>query len=154
MFRKAIGLSLVVIFLAHAPLIAQGQPATTAPARKATDKRIAWIIIGAGAGFAAGMFIGLSKFDDSINSDRKVWTSAAIGGVGGGLLSAWLTRKGSSSPQQIVNRGFGRPKSVPELCVNGFQADSGPSTRMMAAATRRQAPCSFTSSLRPALVSE
>ena len=49
-----------------------------------------WTIGGAGAGFGVGLWAGLSAFDDAINSDRKVWTSAvvgaAVGAVGGYLI--------------------------------------------------------------------
>ncbi len=51
---------------------------------------VAWTIGGAGAGFGVGLWAGLSAFDDAINSDRKVWTSAvvgaAVGAVGGYLI--------------------------------------------------------------------
>jgi hypothetical protein len=49
-----------------------------------------WLIpVLAGAGFAAGTYIGLSAFDDSINSDKKVWTTVALFSVGGGI-AGWL----------------------------------------------------------------
>ena len=40
---------------------------------------VLWTISGAGAGFGIGLWAGLSAFDDTINSDRKVWTSAIVG---------------------------------------------------------------------------
>ncbi len=48
-------------------------------------KRALWTAVGVGAGFAAGLFIGLNAFDDAVNSDRKVWTSALVGAAAGGL---------------------------------------------------------------------
>jgi hypothetical protein len=47
---------------------------------------------GATAGFAAGLFIGLSKFDDAANSERKVTTTALIGATGGGVGGYFLGR--------------------------------------------------------------
>ena len=47
---------------------------------------------GAAGGFAAGLFIGLSKFDDAINSEQKVTTTALIGAAGGGVGGYFLGR--------------------------------------------------------------
>lgn len=78
------------------PAFAQGAntaPATPGPPTRSASaaKRAAWAFIGAGLGFGAGLMFGLNRFDDAINSDRKVWTSAlvgaAIGGVAGGVFS-------------------------------------------------------------------
>lgn len=44
---------------------------------------VLWTVAGAGAGFGVGLWAGLSAFDDAVNSDRKVWTSAIVsGGIG------------------------------------------------------------------------
>jgi len=40
---------------------------------------------GAGGGFVVGLLIGLSKYDDAINSDRKVWTAAIAGAAAGAV---------------------------------------------------------------------
>ena len=42
-------------------------------------------LAGGGGGFAVGLFAGLAAFDDATNSDRKVWTTAILAGVGGAL---------------------------------------------------------------------
>jgi hypothetical protein len=47
---------------------------------------------GAAGGFAAGLFIGLSKFDDAVNSERKATTTALIGAAGGGVGGYFLAR--------------------------------------------------------------
>jgi len=49
-------------------------------------------LAGAGGGFALGLFGGLAAFDDATNSDRKVWTTAALSGVGGGVAGYFLGR--------------------------------------------------------------
>lgn len=49
-----------------------------------------WVMAGAGAGFGIGLWAGLTAFDDAVDSDRKVWTSAiagaALGGTAGYLV--------------------------------------------------------------------
>ena len=47
---------------------------------------------GAGGGFTVGLFAGLAAFDDAINSDRKVWTTAALSAVGGAFAGYFLGR--------------------------------------------------------------
>lgn len=46
---------------------------------------VTWTAVGAGAGFGIGLWAGLTVFDDAINSERKVWTSAAVGAAVGAL---------------------------------------------------------------------
>ena len=85
--------------------------------RSSTTKRVLWTVVGAGAGFAAGVFIGLNKFDDALYSDRKVWTSAIVGAAAGGVAGALLSRTiGRSVPvTRAVNpapAGTARPIDV------------------------------------------
>ena len=49
-------------------------------------------IAGGGGGFAVGMFAGLAKFDDAVNSTDKVTTAAVVGGVGGAVGGYFLGR--------------------------------------------------------------
>ncbi len=51
-----------------------------------------WTSVGAGAGFGLGLFGGLVAFDDAINSDRKVWTSAIVGAAAGATVGYLITR--------------------------------------------------------------
>ena len=66
-------------------------------------------VAGAGGGFAAGVFAGLSLFDDAINSDRKVWTTAilgsAAGGVGGYFLGRTLDRRKAKTSALTIPLG-------------------------------------------------
>ena len=57
-----------------------------------------WTLVGIGAGFGAGVFLGLHAFDDAINSDRKVWTSAIVGAAAGGLAAGLLSRNVGRAP--------------------------------------------------------
>ena len=77
--------------------------ATAAPveARSRAGRTALWTAVAAGAGFGAGVFVGLTVFDDAINSDRKVWTTAVAGAAAGGALGYFLSRgrvKGGTSP--------------------------------------------------------
>ena len=90
MVRRFLG-GLLVASLFVAPLAADDGKSQSVAGKSSGGKRAAWIALGAAAGFGAGVFIGLNAFDDAVNSDRKVWTTAIIaaaaGGVAGGLLS-------------------------------------------------------------------
>lgn len=76
---------------------------TVAPveARSRAARAGLWTAVGAGAGFGVGLLVGLTVFDDAINSDRKVWTTALAGAAGGGALGYFLSRgraKGGTAP--------------------------------------------------------
>lgn len=100
MFRKAFCLGLVGLTLCSVPVLADtGRPApvprTTAGS---STKRVVWTLVGIGAGFGAGLFIGLHAFDDAVNSDRKVWTSAIVGAAAGGLAGGLLSKNVGRDP--------------------------------------------------------
>lgn len=94
MFRKAFCLGLIGLLLCHVPASADPAGGSPAPPTKASSstKRVAWTLVGIGAGFGAGLLLGLNAFDDSINSDQKVWTSALVGAAAGGLAGGLLSR--------------------------------------------------------------
>ncbi len=79
--RTLIAGSLAVLLMSA--VLAQ-QPPTAAKQEKATWRTVG-AVAGAGGGYALGLAIGLVKFDDAINSDRKVWTAAIVGAVAGGV---------------------------------------------------------------------
>jgi len=92
-FTLALGIS---------PAISQAQDA---PAKK---KGHLWLVpVLAGAGFVAGIFVGLSAYDEAINSDQKVWTTAALFGVGGGI-AGWLI--GRPRAEHVQSYGLPTPK--------------------------------------------
>ena len=75
--------------------------APTAHAQTRSGGRTAlWTIVGAGAGFGLGLFLGLNAFDDAVNSDRKVWTSALVGAAAGGTVGFLVgrSRRPASAP--------------------------------------------------------
>ena len=76
-----------------------GAARATRATSSSSTKRVAWTLVGIGAGFGAGLFIGLSAFDDAVNSDRKVWTSAIVGAAAGGLAGGLLSRNVGRAPQ-------------------------------------------------------
>lgn len=82
-------LILVLVLGAASESFAQ-QPATNpGPSHK---YRTLFTVSGAAGGFASGLYLGLAKFDDAINSERKVTTTSIIGGVGGAVGGYFLGR--------------------------------------------------------------
>lgn len=72
-------------------------------------KTAAWTAVGAGAGFGLGLWAGLTAFDDAINSDRKVWTSAIVGAAAGGTLAFLLSRGTRRPSPSATTRTAGTP---------------------------------------------
>ena len=65
--------------------------------------------MGIGAGFGVGVWAGLTAFDDSVNSDRKVWTSAIVAAAAGGVLGYLVDRhraKTAASPARRPSLAF------------------------------------------------
>lgn len=85
---------LIVLSAATTPALAQQPPSNG-------GRTALWTSVGAGAGFGIGLWAGLTAFDDAIDSDRKVWTSAIVGAAVGGTLAYVLTRtRRQSSPSR------------------------------------------------------
>ena len=59
-------------------------------------------IAGGGGGFAVGTFVGLAAFDDATNSDGKVWTTAALSGVGGAVAGYFIGRALDKRPKKTT----------------------------------------------------
>jgi hypothetical protein len=87
--------------------------------------RTIFTLAGGGGGFAVGAFAGLAAFDDAINSDRKVWTTAALSAVGGAVGGYFLGRAldkrhkkihGTWKPNEL-DRSLARSQ-WPALCAN------------------------------------
>jgi len=123
MLRKAFCLGLVGLLLAHAPAWADTGDRRSPPAPNSTTKRVAWTLVGIGAGFAAGVFIGLSAFDDAINSDRKVWTSAIVGAAAGGLTAGLISRNAGRGPRV---KGTGAPSLPRDLQLTSWSSALSP----------------------------
>jgi hypothetical protein len=62
------------------------------PSGESHKYRTILTLAGGGGGFAVGLFTGLAVFDDATNSDRKVWTTAILAGVGGAIGGYFLGR--------------------------------------------------------------
>ncbi len=75
---RVIRFVLLLMVFSNAAFAQQPAPTTT-PHKYRTILAIA----GAGGGFALGAFAGLNAFDDAVNSDRKVLTTAVVGAAGG-----------------------------------------------------------------------
>jgi len=68
------------------------QQPQTAPKKEKATWRTVGVVAGAGGGYVLGLVIGLDKFDDAINSDRKVWTAAIVGAVAGAVGGYFIGR--------------------------------------------------------------
>jgi hypothetical protein len=79
----------ILILLISCEAFAQ-QPAGNI--EKSSKYRKIFTIAGGGGGFAVGMFAGLAKFDDAVNSTDKITTTAVAGGVGGAVGGYFLGR--------------------------------------------------------------
>jgi hypothetical protein len=65
-------------------------------AQPANDRRCVhgwrWTVIGTAAGFGVGFWAGFGAFDEAINSDQKIWTTAIVGAAAGGLVGYLVDR--------------------------------------------------------------
>jgi len=84
--RIIASLLLVLLFGDH---VYSQAPAAT---RQSHKYRTVFTLVGAGGGFALGVFAGLAAFDDSVNSDRKVWTTALVSAAGGAVGGYFIGR--------------------------------------------------------------
>ena len=97
------------------------------PSPQTPRANVTWTIGGAGAGFGIGLWAGLKAFDDSINSERKVWSTAvvgaAVGAVGGYLIGRARARHAGVSRRSRIplirrirhNPALPRVRSIREL---------------------------------------
>jgi hypothetical protein len=78
------------------------------PSGESHKYRTILTLAGGGGGFAIGLFAGLAVFDDATNSDRKVWTTAILAGIGGSIGGYFLGRsldrrnKGTSVTRMVT----------------------------------------------------
>lgn len=94
--------------------------------------QVLWTVSGAGAGFGVGLWAGLSAFDDAVNSDRKVWTSAIVG-AGIGAVAGYLigrSRSNHSQPSTTTtvmktSRQMAEERQSLEYLAKSFRFDGG-----------------------------
>lgn len=103
---RLLAMSLAAVLAIGATAQAQSRPSSSSAGTAV------WTITGAGAGFGIGLWAGLTRFDDAINSDRKVWTTAivgaAAGALGGYLIGRARARRSTSGPSS-PSRSNGSP---------------------------------------------
>ena len=87
-----------------------------------------WTAVGAAAGFGVGVWAGLHAFDDAIDSDRKVWTTAILSAAAGGVAGLLIGRRGARSvlgtsvrtpPDSAIDRELA-PRHAPLLGNGDF----------------------------------
>jgi hypothetical protein len=121
--------TIAVIGILAVPTHVEAQTTTSqAPANhsgRSTAKKVMWISIGATAGFFTGVLLGLEWFDDALYSDRKVWTTAIVGGIAGGVTAGLIARD-NARPQSKARPPMSAPWTRPrreDLKIDWRQRD-------------------------------
>lgn len=110
-------LIITLIFAGPMALDSATPQSTEIPQRKSHK----WLIpVGAGVGFGLGLLIGFRAYDESINSDQKIWTSAIVGGAIGGM-GGWVA---SSRMDHGSHRVVWPVQDIDEKITNGLRADA------------------------------
>ena len=132
--KNGLAIITALVLLTSTSTLAQ-QPA---PKREESHKyRTILTLAGGGGAFALGVFVGLNAFDDAVNSDRKLWTTAALsaagGAVGGYFLGRALDKRTKKTNVTRATDEFyqalmhsQRPSRATEPVVNSRQEASSP----------------------------
>jgi hypothetical protein len=129
MFRRILALTLAGLLVLPAAALADSKApsrAKSSSSSSSTTKKVVWTVVGAGAGFAAGVFLGLAKFDDAINSDRKVWTTAIVCAAAGGVAGAFVGRQSVGGNVQL---GHGATPARPDSLGISWESAVGKAPR-------------------------
>jgi len=113
---------------------------------------VIWTVAGAGGGFGVGLWVGLTKYDDAINSDRKVWTSAivgaAIGAVGAYLIGRSRADRPRSNPSANIHSVL-RPISFEILSGDRCRREPSQSQGMSHKFLFQYLPCESSRTIHP-----
>ena len=132
--KNRLAIITALVLLTSTSTLAQ-QPA---PKREESHKyRTILTLAGGGGAFALGVFVALNAFDDAVNSDRKLWTTAALsaagGAVGGYFLGRTLDKRRNKTDVTRATDEFyralmdsQRPSRTADLVVNSRQKASLP----------------------------
>lgn len=93
MFARSCAACITLLLLSSAS--AAGQPGTAAAPSRSAKAPVVGAIVGAAAGFAAGLALGLAVYDESIDSERKIWLLTGTLTAGGAGAGYWLGRLAS-----------------------------------------------------------
>lgn len=87
LFRIFLILAFILVSIGSESLFGANYPQQASAQETGKKKKNhKWLIpVGIGAGFAIGTLAGLQAFDESINSDQKVWTTAILSAAAGGF---------------------------------------------------------------------
>jgi hypothetical protein len=103
---------------------------TSMSSGRSTAVVVRWTALGVGAGFGLGAYLGVAFFDDAVNSDGKLWTSAIVGGVAGGIGGYLIgrhrdrNRPSAAAPAHVV----ALPTGIPIALVPTVAAAQPPTT--------------------------
>lgn len=109
---------LMIILIFAAPVVVHSATQSNEPPQRKSHK---WLIpVGAGVGFGLGLLLGFRAYDEAINSDQKIWTSAIVGGAIGGI-GGWV----ASRRMDRGSHSFVWPaQSIEEKITKGIRADA------------------------------
>jgi hypothetical protein len=110
--------------------------------------QVIWTASGAGAGFGVGLWAGLSAFDDAVNSDRKVWTSAIVGAGVGAVGGYLIGRMRNDRLHPSITGASGRKIQQKEIDPGVFE-QLARSIRFDGSGTFRTAPVNLRNAGRP-----
>lgn len=100
-------------------------PMQPTPSAKPKGKKILFTVLGAAAGFGAGVYFGLKYFDDALYSDRKIWTCVAIG-TAAGAIAGWTLApdRAPATPFAPPDRSLGgRDEQWDQVSMRRLDAD-------------------------------
>jgi hypothetical protein len=108
-----------LLVLSNGTLFARNFLQNSNPEPVPSKKKHGWLIpVGIAAGFGIGLLAGFSAFDEAINSDQKIWTTAILSAAAGGF-AGWAVAHHLDKPSSTFRLNpIGAPSSSMEFSAN------------------------------------